>query len=183
MEDQANITRNLKRKLCQAFEPLSKQRNAKVAPFENLLFEFQFTHLGEAIFDNLDDQSIAKCLEVNETLQHFIYEQNSYWIRKIKHFIGTSNVFRKDWEKILKGPNIQTAKIMAIAIPCYIPKDLFDFHPHFIAIRMNSVTFLKQVLNHPYVTIITNAGSSILLVYSVIGKQLFFTKKARTESN
>ena len=32
-----------------------------------------------------------------------------------------------------------------------------------------------QVLNHPYVTIITNAGSSIILVYSVIGKQLFFT--------
>ena len=41
----------------------------------------------------------------------------------------------------------------------------------------------SQVLNHPYVTIITNAGSSIILVYSVIGKQLFFTKKARTESN
>ena len=41
----------------------------------------------------------------------------------------------------------------------------------------------NQVLNHPYVTIITNAGSSIILVYSVIGKQLFFTKKARTESN
>ena len=41
----------------------------------------------------------------------------------------------------------------------------------------------NQVLNHPYVMIITNAGSSIILVYSVIGKQLFFTKKARTESN
>ena len=28
----------------------------------------------------------------------------------------------------------------------------------------------KQVLNHSYVTIITNAGSSIILGYSVIGK-------------
>ena len=34
-----------------------------------------------------------------------------------------------------------------------------------------------QVLNHPYVTIITNAGSSNILVYSVVGKQLFFTKE------
>ena len=41
----------------------------------------------------------------------------------------------------------------------------------------------KQVLYHSYVTIITNAGSSIILVYSVNVKQLFFTKKARTESN
>ena len=40
-----------------------------------------------------------------------------------------------------------------------------------------SNTYWIQVLNHPYVMIITNAGSSITLVYSVICKQLFFTKK------
>ena len=41
----------------------------------------------------------------------------------------------------------------------------------------------SQVLNHPYVTIITNAGSSIILVYSVNLLTTILHKKARTESN
>ena len=65
---------------------------------------------------------------------------------------------------------------------CDVGDDKLDLQVELIEFMEDNAGH-KQVLNHQYVTIITNAGSSIILVYSVIGKQLFFTKKARTESN
>jgi len=70
-------------------------------------------------------------------------------------------------EPILRIPNLRCCKV---------------FYCFNITRYIGIFGFIVQVLNH-YVTIITNAGSSIILVYSVIDKQLFFTKKARIESN
>ena len=40
-----------------------------------------------------------------------------------------------------------------------------------VTITVKKIRGTEQVLNHPYVMIITNAGSSIILVYSIIGKK------------
>ena len=85
---------------------LAKQR-VTISTFEDLIL--RLPHLGEAIFDNLDNQSVTKCVEVNEMLQNFIHEQKSYWIRKIKcffnPFFGGNFFFRNEWVKVLKRPS------------------------------------------------------------------------------
>ena len=53
-------------------------KKADLSTFEDL----KVPHLGEAIFDRLDDQSVIKCVEVNEILKQ------SYWIWKIKCFFA-----------------------------------------------------------------------------------------------
>jgi hypothetical protein len=70
----------------QPFEPLPKRKKADLSTFEDLIL--RLPHLGETIFDNLDNQSVTKCVKVNEMLQNFIHEQKSYWIRKIKCFFN-----------------------------------------------------------------------------------------------
>ena len=64
--------------------------------------------------------------------------------------------------------------------------DLRTDHVQWRILEWTDLRLIKyscQVLNRPCVTIITNAGSTIILVYSVNFKQLFCPKKTRTESN
>ena len=50
--------------------------------------------------------------------------------------------------------------------------------------RLSShTTHCRQALNHPCVTIITDEGSSIIMVYSVEQSKHILHKKARTKSN
>ena len=79
---------------------LPKRKKTDGSTFENLIL--RFPHLGEAVFDNLDDKSITKCVEVNEMLQYFNYEQKSYWIRKIKRFFGKNNFYRNEWVQVCR---------------------------------------------------------------------------------
>ena len=93
---QEKLSQNLKRENGQPSEPVPKRKKVDFTRFECLLLKFP--PLGEAIFDNLDDQSVAKCAEVNEILQKVIYKDKFYWTRQIRSFFGTSNVFKNDWE-------------------------------------------------------------------------------------
>ena len=115
-----------------------KEKKVDFTRFECLLLKFP--PLGEAIFDNLNNQSVAKCAEVNEMIQNIIYKDKFYWTRQIRSFFGTSNVFKNDWEKVLKKPCIKMVKMMNSGIQDYLPlpQDLLNFPPHFIAIRINS---------------------------------------------
>ena len=137
----------------QIFEPLPKRKKTDVSTFEELIL--RFPHLGEAIFDNLDDKRVTKCVEVNETLQNFIYEQKSYWIRKIKCFFGRNILFRNEWLRVLKRPSLKIAKLMFLAIQHlkghvenndHLHFHLNYFHPHHIAIRTNSVILLEYMI-------------------------------------
>ena len=82
----------MEKKNGQPIEPFPKRKKADFTTFECLLLKFP--HLGKAIFDNLDDQSVAKCTEVNEMIQNSIYKYKSYWIRQTKSFFGTNNVLK-----------------------------------------------------------------------------------------
>ena len=97
------------------FEPHPKRKKTDVSTFEDVIL--RIPHLGEEIFDKLDNQSVTKCVEVNEMLQNVIYEQKSYWIRKIKRFFDGANIlFRNEWVKLLKRPSLKIAKLMFLAI-------------------------------------------------------------------
>lgn len=51
----------------------------------------RFAHLGEKIFDLLNDQSIIKCKKVSKTWNSLIADQNSSWIRIIKKYDEKTN--------------------------------------------------------------------------------------------
>ena len=102
-----------------------------------------------------DSPNFTKCVEVNEMLQNFNYEQKSYWIRKIKRFFGRNNFYRNEWVKVLKSPSLKITKPMFLAIQHtkdqveksnYFSFYLDQFYPHHIAIRMNSVILLKYII-------------------------------------
>ena len=53
---------------------------------EEVLLRFQ--HLGKQIFDDLDNVSLTKCMEVNRTFKEFIEYQKFPWIRIIAKYVN-----------------------------------------------------------------------------------------------
>ena len=52
---------------------------------------WRFPHIGEQIFESLDDKNLAKCQGVSRWWQKFMDEAKSVWIRKIQKYISISN--------------------------------------------------------------------------------------------
>ena len=44
----------------------------------------RFPHIAEQIFEQLDNESLTKCREVNKVWKNFIDERNYSWIRIVK---------------------------------------------------------------------------------------------------
>ena len=47
----------------------------------------RFPHLGEQIFENLADESLANCHQLTRTCWLFIEDHKSFWIRVIKKLL------------------------------------------------------------------------------------------------
>ena len=66
----------------------------------------RFTHLGEDIFDSLDDKSLAKCRKISKNWKSFIDNQKFYWIWIIKKHDERVNKNHFDnhleWKKLFK---------------------------------------------------------------------------------
>lgn len=74
----------------------------------------RFSHLGEDIFDSLDDQNLKRCRKVSRTWNSFIEDQKYTWIRIIKkHYEKSNQKNRKcpgTWKKLFEKINVEDVR-------------------------------------------------------------------------
>ena len=59
--------------------------------------------------------TLDACKRISPNVSNFVANQRFYWIRKIKHYIGFENEFKKDWIKTVKQCNVQILLELAIS--------------------------------------------------------------------
>ena len=70
----------------------------------------RFPHIGEQIFKELDNKSLAKCRKADRSWRTFIDDQKFSWIRKIQF---CSIDYKEPLKKILKKTNLDVVKELA----------------------------------------------------------------------
>ena len=77
----------------------------------------RFPHIGEQIFDSLDNPSLLKCKEVSRSWHDFIDEQRFPWVRMIQKYVKESNKNYTDcpkhWCQLFMGINVKSLKCFA----------------------------------------------------------------------
>ena len=67
----------------------------------------RFPHLSENIFDQLDDQDLAKCREACKTWQNYVAKQKFFHCRKIQKKIENNQNFGEFWRRVLSNVNTE----------------------------------------------------------------------------
>ena len=78
----------------------------------------RFPTIAEAIFKEVDNQSIAKCRNVSPLWCDFIDDQKLPWIRKIQKFRRKTEKFDLQWRKAFKYAPIKMVKEVSVAVRC-----------------------------------------------------------------
>ena len=74
----------------------------------------RFPGLGKEIFDQLDDQDLAKSRRVSKTWKNSIDREKNVWLRTIKKQFGDFK--SQDWQKVLFKIPTNKAKDLALGI-------------------------------------------------------------------
>ena len=61
---------------------------------------FRFPHLGEAIFDQVDDKTLINCRKMSKRWCQIIDGQRNTWLRLLKKYIGKFDDRDDVWEKV-----------------------------------------------------------------------------------
>ena len=84
----------------------------------------RFPHIGEAIFDHLDDQSLTNCKEVARSLYNFLGNQKFPWIRVIQKYVKESNEnytqCPRKWKRMFQKTNVEQIQTLVEIIQKYI---------------------------------------------------------------
>ena len=78
----------------------------------------KFPTIVEAIFKEVDNQSIGKCRNVSPLWCDFIDDQKLPWIRKIQKFRRKTEKFDLQWRKAFKYAPIKMVKEVSFAVCC-----------------------------------------------------------------
>ena len=90
----------------------SKRRRITFTKFHDMLR--RMPHIGEQIFDSLDNQSLLKCKEVSRLWYDFIDEQKFPWVRIFQTHVKESNKNYTEcpqhWRKLFKKSSVDQVK-------------------------------------------------------------------------
>ena len=78
----------------------------------------RFPTVVDAIFKELDNESVAKCKSVSRLWYDFIDNQKLPWIRKIQKFKRKTEKFNQQWKKAFKNAPINIVKEVSVAVQC-----------------------------------------------------------------
>ena len=84
----------------------------------------RFPHLANRIFDQVDDQSLNTCKEINREVLEHLNNEKFFWIRIIKKyqvptrllFRGRLKNFQEVWKPVIEKAPVQIVKQIAIAV-------------------------------------------------------------------
>ena len=76
----------------------------------------RFPHLIENIFDQLNNESLAKCSEASKTWHNYVAKQKFFHCRKIKRRLEKNQVFGEFWKKVLYKANTEITLQLSLAV-------------------------------------------------------------------
>ena len=76
----------------------------------------RFPHLSENIFDQLNDENLAKCSEASKTWNNHVLKQKFFHCRKIKRRMEKNQVFGEFWKKVLSKANTEITLQLSLAV-------------------------------------------------------------------
>ena len=82
-------------------------------------------HLGENIFNQLDNQNLTKCKKVSRSFYAFLENNKLLWTRIMKKYTVNHTEFEKDWKSVLEKTPVENIKQLAIAV-----EQFYMFRPH-----------------------------------------------------
>ena len=98
------------------------QNRSKHPKMKNFLL--RFPHLGQGIFEILDDENIVKCKEVSKSWSFFMDGERFFWKKIIKKLIKNYDDFQKSWNMALKNADIKILKELGCVV-----KNFLSIHP------------------------------------------------------
>ena len=98
----------------------------------------RFPHLSEAIFNQLDNETLADCRTINTIWLNFIDRERFIWIRMIENLIGHISKFQDNWKKVLAKTPQKIIKELAVAVQEFYREEIDGETPlHFLAMKGN----------------------------------------------
>ena len=75
----------------------------------------KFSVVGQKIFKQLDDKSLARSREINKIVLSFLDNGSMLWRRRINKYAKNQIEFYKDWKLVTKKVSLQVMKELALA--------------------------------------------------------------------
>ena len=88
----------------------------------------RFPHLVENIFDQLNNENLAKCSEASKTWHNYVAKQKFFHCRKIKRRIEENLVFGEFWKKVLSKANTEISLQLSLAVEKFFAERDGWFH-------------------------------------------------------
>ena len=76
----------------------------------------RFPHLAAQVFDQVDDQSLNNCKEINRRVLEHLDNERFFWIRIIKKYQARLKDFPKFWKPVIFKIPVEKVKQIAIAV-------------------------------------------------------------------
>lgn len=96
----------------------------------------RFPHIGEGIFEQLGNNDLTNCREVNESWKNFIAGQKIPWIRIIQKYSGSMKEFFKHWKQSIDRSPTKIVRKLAIHVEKFFQanpgRKILQWSPHFI---------------------------------------------------
>jgi len=98
------------------------QSRSKDPKMKNFLI--RFPHLGQGIFEILDDESLAKCKGVSKSWSFFMDGERFFWKKIIQKLIKNYDDFQKSWNIAVKNADVEMLKELGCVV-----KNFLSIHP------------------------------------------------------
>ena len=138
---------NVEKFLVDEYKPAYRKHYVFLPPFLpiNDICE-RYPHVGEIIFNYLDDKSLQQSREVCKTWSKFLDLKPFYWTRMMKNHIGEQERFSDDWNRFFNKVTVEIAKKYALYI-VKLHKGFFEVarSPLHIASKMRSLAIFEYV--------------------------------------
>ena len=110
----------------------------------------RFPHLVENIFDQLNNENLAKCSEASKTCHNYVVKQKFFHCRKIKRRLEKNQVFGEFWKKVLSKANTEITLQLSLAVEKFFAERDGLFHsgltPLHIAASFGNFQIVEYIL-------------------------------------
>ena len=83
----------------------------------------RFSHLGEDIFELLDNDDIITCMKVSKVWKIYLNSQKLVQVRRIKAIVGQFHVVGKAWDEVFDTATTKTMKELALCVTQFYKND------------------------------------------------------------
>ena len=116
----------------------------------------RFPHLSEAIFDNMDNQSLFICINVSRIWLEYLKNQKFIYIRSMSNFVK-DNIYpfdnkevEKSWDRIIKKCNFETIVELKGALNQHLKSEdswiYYDLSPLHIVAHVGDTLLYRKIM-------------------------------------